>query len=281
MTYIREQTFFREYIPIILIAVLVAVTGFWYIAFYNPQLAYADISSVTASGTTAGTASGVNVTIASPTGTATGDVLVLAISTRSTTETVTSVDNGSGGNSFTKLTFFSTGNNTSLSIWYRVVQAGDPSSWTITNTGNIEAGLIAYRGVDNGTPIDAQGTGNSGAGATVTMNAVTTVTAKAWYVGIAGSNSAADGNVTSTTLTNIRANAGDGGGNTTKQSVFIGDSIITSPGSSGTFTATGTLVLGSTFAFALRPAIVSTSYVPPPGINVRGGVKIRSGVQIR
>lgn len=223
------------------------------------------ITAVTATATTGGSSSGANFTLASPAGTTTGDVLIAVIGERRGTDLVTAIGDGSG-HAFTKLHYTSGASSvSSVAIWYRVVGASDGTTWTVTNTANSEGALMAYRGVDNVTPIDASGTDNSGTSATTaTFNAVTTVTNNAWYIACGALNLATDNNwaiaTGSPTLTE-RADKGNGGGTTTRHNVMIADREITTATTTDAPTYTITAASWSSFAIAVRPATSTATSV--------------------
>lgn len=207
---------------------------------------------------TGGSTSGANISLTSPTGVAAGDVLVIAVSERQQTDGVTAISDGSG-HSFTKMNFGAQATTSSTSIWYRVVLAGDGTTWTLTNSANAEAAILCFRNVDNVTPIDAQGTTNTTSSASGTVNAVTTVTAKAMLVGVIGENNAA-GPVTVQTspaqpALAIIVSAGNGGATTTRQGVSVMLGTVSAVGSSGAYVFTLSLSNNwGSYGFALRPS---------------------------
>src|SRR5437763_1143845 len=103
---------------------------------------------------------------------AAGDVIVVVIAERSSTDKVTAIkDTATGLLAFTKYNFFSIATSASISVWYRVVQAGDPTGaggWTVTNTGGVESLMQVYRGVDTTTPIEAASATNTSSGTALT-----------------------------------------------------------------------------------------------------------------
>lgn len=235
------------------------------ILFLIPVDGFAAITAVTSTANTGGSVTGSNFTLTSPTGTTTGDVLVIIIAERTSIEKVTRIDDngGSGGHTFTLLRSGLQATNFSTSIWYHVVGASDGTTWTVTNTSDCEAGIMAYRGVDNTTPIDAQGTTNTGTSSTGTFNAVTTVTANAWYVGGFASNVTTGPDLSSLSsgspTPNNRTDTGNGGSNTHKELVSIIDVSISSVGSSGTFVYNLANSNWSTDSFALRPVVAAVA----------------------
>ncbi len=224
------------------------------------------ISAVTSTGTT-GNSTGTNFTISSPSGTTTGDYLVLLIGEHNATEGVTSVSNGAV--SFSNQSFQANSSANSISVWTHLVGSGDPSSWTVATTVGCSALMMAYRGVSSITQIDGTGSKVTGSNSPATLNALNTATANAWYVGFFAENTAAS-NVSSMTLTNNRGSTGNAGANGSKQSVAMGDSVIASAGSSGSFSMS--LSAGATYttyAIALRDASSVVTAVKDP---IRAGI---------
>jgi hypothetical protein len=229
-----------------------------FLLFFIPQACFGAISAVTATGNSGGSSGG-NFTLTSPAGTTTGDVLVVIMGEHSNAEGVTSITDGSG-NAFTNLGSSTGGGGVAfLSIWYRVVASGDGTTWTVTNTNNTEGGIMAYRGVNNNNPIDAQGTFDGGTTASSTIDAVTTVSDDAWLIA-AVEESNAGGPLSSQTSGSlpmyIRVNAGNGGGPPSRAGVGMLDVGPVSPtGSTGTYVWNLSASNNSqSFAFSLTPA---------------------------
>jgi hypothetical protein len=222
------------------------------------------ITAVYTTGATNG-GTGSSYTLTPPNSTAqVGDVAVVVVAERTNVEAVTNVaDTAAGTLTFTKLRFGAQSSAVSTGIWYRVLQSGDPgvgnvNTWTVTTTAAGEGALAVYRGVDSGTPIDAQGTTNTTSSSSATFNAVTTLTSGAMFVGGLGQNCTAAPlsaqSSGSPTLTN-RANNWNGGNTSTRCGAGIVDGIITSAGSSGAFVWTlNNSLQWATDSFALRPA---------------------------
>jgi len=222
------------------------------------------ISAVTSTAQVAG-GTGSNVTITVPTGTTAGDVLVCIIAerTNSATDKVTAISNG--GAAFTSQNYHGNGSNAGVAMWTRVVQAGDPSTYTIATTVDIEAALMAYRGVDNSTPIDASGTANGNSGTAITMNAVTTGVNNAWFVG--GVAQVETGATSSSDTATKRTFSDNGGNNSTKIGVYMADKLVVTAGSSGAQTFTSS-VSGAweSFAVSLKPNTNTTTNQTQQGL---------------
>jgi hypothetical protein len=67
------------------------------------------------------------------------------------------------------------GSDSSVSVFWRVVQSGDPASWSgsFTSSESGVVGVVAYRGVDQGAPVDVVGQGRSGSGVVSSTPSVT------------------------------------------------------------------------------------------------------------
>lgn len=112
---------------------------------------------VAQSSAVSGDASPTSLTIATPSGVTTNDLLIAMIAhdgggAISTPSGWTAVDEGANGT------------DVRLGVFYRFVTAGEPASHTFSWSGGEEAvgGIVAYRGADLTTPIDVSGsaTGN-------------------------------------------------------------------------------------------------------------------------
>ena len=114
------------------------------------------ISAVTPTANTGGSTSGADFTLTSPAGTSARDLLIVGIAERQNTEGVTKISDANGNN-FTFLRFGAQATSSSTSIWYRIVTKNDGSTWTVTNTSNRQAAIMAYRGSDQMNPIDSSG----------------------------------------------------------------------------------------------------------------------------
>jgi PKD repeat protein len=141
-------------------------------------------SSTTANSTTAGTA----VTLAKPSGAVAGDVLIASI-TADNNPTMSSVPTGwqpiVNGLSTAGARVFA---------YRHLVAAGDPASynWTLSSPQKWGAGITAYRGVDNATPLDTAvvtAVSTSSSSTSLTLPSVTTTKANAVLIGGVGLDS--------------------------------------------------------------------------------------------
>ena len=122
-----------------------------------------------------------------PTGTASGDLCIVAISWNGAPGAIT-LPTG-----WTILSALNAGQaNPQQSVYYKLLDGSEGASQTWTSGTAVLAGYAAssYRGVHQTTPIDVAATSTSGAAATTaTATNITTVTNQAWVVGGAAANS--------------------------------------------------------------------------------------------
>lgn len=204
------------------------------------------------SSTTSASSGVTTLTIATPAGTASGDLLLATISLDGDTSfdipaEWTLVDQGQ-----------SNGNASTLAVFYRIATATEPASHIFTWSGNQEAAgaLLRYTGVSTSSPIDAFAVG-SGQSTSPTSPATTALSADTRVVRVYGADDDDLSGSPYPSGTTGRLNIESGGGNGTT-SLGVADSTQLGTGGTGTasFTQTGneqwramTIVLG------------------PPGIN--------------
>jgi hypothetical protein len=240
---------------------------------YSIYCTYRVIVARTSTATTATSTASGDLAISTPAGIQNDDVLILAIATRTSTEYVTGVDDGSG-NSFTRHGHYSiAGNaNNGIAVYKKVWSTGDATSWTIRNSNGSSKGLVgmmmAYSGVDTTTPIEATGTagGNGSSGTSSTFAAVTTLTDEAWLVGALAGLIGSDGWVSENTIGTERADKSNAGNTPTRLSGALFDGFQAAAGSSGTKTATHTSSVSATIMFALKPKSFGGA---PAGTNIK------------
>ena len=124
--------------------------------------------------------SAASITINVPAGTVKGDVMVALISVRPYTATITAPA------AFSPLTRVNqtTGTTSSLAVYTRVASSSEPASYTWTfsaNTGNA-GGIMAFSGVDNGSPVDVWATAVVASGTSFPAPSVTTTVANTMIV---------------------------------------------------------------------------------------------------
>jgi hypothetical protein len=208
-------------------SVRVVMTAVMLLAFAVP--AFASITFVNSwTGTNNG---GVVVDTSTGTQMATGDVIVCGL------ETYFQTISQNGGNTMTAGPAFNNGGSGALNeaVFYRVATAGDIGSTFTFNTsvfGN--GGCAAFRGVSNGSPIDAQGTGSIGTSATITAAAITLSNSGDALLWLGGQN------VASSTLSSFPGSfAGMWNVNgSSGQLSFAGYELGLSSGSTGTISGT-------------------------------------------
>ena len=128
-----------------------------------------------------------SITIAQPSGVATGDVLVACIATNGGGVAAGGVPSG-----WTSIASAAGVANPHVFGYYHVAGAAEPGSWTWTLSGAIAngGGIARYSGVDTATPLDtAAQTGFGALASTATLPGLTTLTTGAMLVGCVGVNS--------------------------------------------------------------------------------------------
>jgi PKD repeat protein len=141
--------------------------------------------------TTVNTTASTTVTIATPTGTAAGDVLVACVVPNATRVASTGVPAG-----WIQMAAVIQGTSTRAYGYYKVAGSSEPTSYTWTLNASVQnaGGIARYSGVDTASPLDAPPQSGSGTTATTgTVPAVTTSTANAMLVGCMGIDSSSTG----------------------------------------------------------------------------------------
>jgi hypothetical protein len=150
--------------------------------------AVAAISEVaaTTAGSTSGTATSLSINL--PAGTAANDVMLLQITARNQTETVTPP---SGWTAIRADTQAYLGVGITQALYYRVASGAEPASYTfsVSNASGLAASIVTLRGVSTTAPIFAH-IAQSGAALTATAPAVASCQAGAVQVGFFGFSSA-------------------------------------------------------------------------------------------
>jgi PKD repeat protein len=170
------------------------------------------------------------VVIATPAGTAAGDVLVACIVPNATKIASTGVPAG-----WVEIAAVIQGTSTRAYGYYKVAGSSEPVSYTWTLNASVKnaGGIARYSGVDTATPLDATPRSASGTTATMgTVPAVTTSSANAMLVGCMGIDSSSTG-VAITSPTGM-TEAWDIGGKRHE----LADGLQVTPGSSGAKTWT-------------------------------------------
>lgn len=200
--------------------------------------------------------SSTTITINKPTNTARGDVMVATIVDSAAGSTITS-------SGWTLIRKSNHTNGPSITSFYKVAGASEPTNYTFSNTSNVRraGGIITYRNVDNVTPVDVTGNANSGSSTSVTALSVTTSASDTMLVYSGGSGSGvAVPTYTPPSGMTERVDVGAGGilGNT---AVTMAEQSLSSSGSTGNKSATASQSGDwAAHLFALEQA-------PPPSIN--------------
>lgn len=197
------------------------------------------------------------LTLVMPTGAVSTDIAIATITSDfSTTITppagwtrVGSQVKMTAGNTVCVDVFVSLGNNTNMGF-------GVSGSGTGNSIGSV---VSCFSGVDNTTPIDVAGSGNTVSGTnTLTMSAITIVTANAWELIAAGDF---NGGVFSATSFTVSENT-----HTNAAAALLYNTTPKGTGSTGTValddSASTTNQIMCALAFALRPATATTALLP-------------------
>ncbi len=175
------------------------------------------------------------LTIATPTGTATGDLLLATVSTDgdrtlNTPADWTLLDQGQ-----------SSGSDSTLAVFYRIATATEPANHTFTWSGGEEAAgaIVRYSGVSTSNPIDASATG-TGQSTSPTSPAATALSANTRVVRVYGADDDDLSGSPYPSGTTGRLNIESGGGNGTT-SLGVADSSQLATGTTGaaSFAQTG------------------------------------------
>jgi hypothetical protein len=191
------------------------------------------------------------ITIATPSGTASGDVLIAGISFEAgTDENSITVPGG-----WTLVRQVNNSNNEGLAVYRMVAGGSEPASysWTFGQSRSLSGGILAFTGVDNTTPIDVESGQATAEGTTHATPSITTTQANAVLV----THFAMPQNASWTPPTGMNEEYDvpeiDRGNS------LEGDTVTqAAPGATGAKTATAnTTAVGVTHILALRPAQLS------------------------
>src|SRR5574340_515251 len=130
--------------------------------------------------TTVGGSSASSIDVAVPAGVVAGDVLLAQVAVRGGSGTTISSPSG-----WTQLLLDNSGSTIRQGIYYRIAGATEPASYTFTFSSSQRAagGMVAYRGVDNASPINASLSQDAGSGTSVVAAAITTDASDAQVAG--------------------------------------------------------------------------------------------------
>lgn len=187
--------------------------------------------TATSNSSTTGTA----ISVSAPTGTTTGDFVKVFVHANGDT---TIVDNN-GSTPFTEQVndyHPNPSNGHTMSVFSRVIQAGDPSTYNFTSGASGRWGIIAICATDSVTPVDdvapsttyASNRDSSGDGTIVTTS-ITTGVDNAIHIVVGGWDTGAIGSITTPAGYTLLANA-NGGGEPTHASY----KVIATAGATGT-----------------------------------------------
>ena len=191
-----------------------------------------------------------SLTLTRPTGTQANDTLIAQVVAAGGTGTTITAPSG-----WTLIATATNATNVRTATYRHLAVGGDPANWawTLSTSKPAAGGIAAYTGVDTTNPIDVTATATASA---ATSHVAPTVTTTTWN----GLHLAVHGLTTATTVTpaagaterHDRASAG-----TTPVTAELADSPLTTPGATGTRTATSPAAANSASqTITLRPASV-------------------------
>ncbi len=243
--------------------------------------AQAAITYVGASTTTSSSPTN-SVTVTKPTGLAAGDVLLAYIVQRGNRFPLSSnmVSTPTG---WTLVLANDNGSSLGVVMYRKVATASEPASyaWTLGASDRTLGSIVAFRGVDNTTPVNVSGAQANAASTTYTAPSVTTTAANTMLVTFFA---ATNGNASVNTATGMtQAFAASSGGGAGPNGASIGSSyaIQAAAGASGTKTSTANTSLtsnGATVALTAFPSPVLDLRMDETGwTSTAGGVADDSG----
>ena len=202
-----------------------------------------------------------------PAGTTVGDVLIASVATTPTGTTVTPPTGWTSALS----TAQASATSNRLSTFYHVVSGVEPASYMFALDGSVPAGaageMIAFSGVDNVSPIDAQGGNATASSLTQTATAITTTAPNAMVVGafeLASSPSAANYNPSGgQSMTKSLAQPSITPASNSGVAIVMSYGVQATAGSTGNKSAVASGVSADTGAaqlFSLKPAATLTHY---------------------
>jgi MSHA biogenesis protein MshQ len=230
------------------------------LALSAPLSAQATITYVGAS-TTAGAEDTTSVSVAKPTGLASGDVMLAFVATRGNGVFPTPITAPSG---WTQVLTDNNGTSISTTIFSKVATASEAAQYAFTIGSNARAAgaIVAFRGVDNTTPVNVSGSQTNAASTTYTAPSVTTTKANTMLVSFFA---ATNGNGSVSTATGM-TQAFAAGTTAASSGVVIGSSYATqaTAGASGTKTSAANTSLTSSGA-----TVALTDDFPLPVLDLR------------
>jgi len=205
---------------------------------------------------------GTAISVAAPTGTTTGDLVKVLVHVNGDT---TIVDNN-GSTPFTEQVddyHPNPSNGHTMSIFSRVIQAGDPSTYNFTSGASGRWGVVAICATDDVAPVDdyAPTTGvgcsnrDSSGDGTAATESIDTGVDNAINIICAGWDTGAIGTITTPAGYTLLANANGGG-----EPLHASYKVITSAGATGTQNVVNT-EFGAyiTFSFSIKAGVSGTS----------------------
>jgi hypothetical protein len=156
---------------------------------YNPGKARADSIIYVSAATASGNGNITSITVNKPTGVVSGDVMIAAVDA-TTSSSLASTDPSFPWTQVTATAYGSGSTTSDVTSFVRVAGSSEPASYSFgvaSGTAHIAAGISAYRGVSNSTPIDATNTSNTGTSAAPATSSITSVTNQTKVIEVYGS----------------------------------------------------------------------------------------------
>lgn len=205
-------------------------------------------------------ATGTAVSVTAPTGTTTGDAVICIVHVN----TDTTIADNNGSTPFTEdINDYkpNPGNGHTQSIFSRIIQAGDPTTYNFTSGASGRWGIVAMTFSDPDpsiydvapTTANASNVDDPGSGTGVT-DSITTNTANAFHIVSCGWDTSAIGTITTPSGYTLIGNANGGG-----EPLHASYKLIASQGATGTTSIVNT-EFGARicFSFAVKSKVIST-----------------------
>lgn len=209
------------------------------------------------SNTTGGGPNATSLSVAQPVGVVAGDVMLAQLTVRA------NICAGSGptppaSGGWILIGCLNSGTTLAQAVYYKVATAAEPANYTWSfSAGRATAGIAAFRGVNNATPVNVANSRANASSTNIVAPAITTTVANTMLVGLFGHahSDAIDPPILPAIMTeayDVTSGAGPNG--TTSEAAYITQAA---PGNTGTRTATsagGNAVVNIGHLVALRPA---------------------------
>lgn len=200
------------------------------------------------------------LTVSKPTGVAAGHVMIAQVTARGGTGTTITASSG-----WTLIQRDDSGTTLAQAAYYKVATSSEPASytWTFNTPQQASGGIVAYSGVDNTNPINANGGQPNPSSTSITAPSITTTVADTMLMGLFGT--AVSTTVTPPTGMTERWDIASSGSAATRITSEGADESFAGPGGTGTRVATASAAavnIGQLLALA-----------PDNPANVRGAAE--------